>query len=109
MALSAKNKDEFLPSNYNGLGYKNLIKIQFQLAQFSEMIKQCKLSSIPLLFIEEPESHMHPQMQQTFINFLESFLEKISNIHIQTIITSHSSHIIVIHQHLDIQIQSIFQ
>ena len=93
LTYSKKGTDEFLPSNYNGLGYKNLIKIQFQLAQFSEMIKQCKLSSIPLLFIEEPESHMHPQMQQTFINFLESFLEKISNIHIQTIITSHSSHI----------------
>lgn len=84
---------EKLPSNYNGLGYKNLIKIQFQLAQFAELIKQSNLACIPLLFIEEPESHMHPQMQQTFVSYLETFLQKISEIHIQVFLTSHSSHI----------------
>ena len=88
-----KDSDEILPSNYNGLGYKNLIKIQFQLAQFADEIKHNNWACIPLLFIEEPESHMHPQMQQTFISYLESFLQKISEVHIQTFITSHSSHI----------------
>lgn len=85
--------NEKLPSSYNGLGYKNLIKIQFQLAQFAELIKQGNLTCIPLLFIEEPESHMHPQMQQTFVSYLETFLKKISEIHIQVFLTSHSSHI----------------
>lgn len=84
---------EALPSSYNGLGYKNLIKIEFQLAEFAEKIKQSSTACIPLLFIEEPESHMHPQMQQTFGSYLENFLEQISEIHIQTFLTSHSSHI----------------
>ena len=48
---------------------------------------------IPLLFIEEPESHMHPQMQHLFAEYIESFLGKISGVHIQTILTSHSAHI----------------
>lgn len=84
---------ETLPSSYNGLGYKNLIKIEFQLAEFAEKIKQGNTACIPLLFIEEPESHMHPQMQQTFSSYLENFLGQISEIHIQTFLTTHSSHI----------------
>ena len=85
--------EESLPSNYNGLGYKNLIKIAFQLAEFAGEIKNEKFACIPLLLIEEPESHMHPQMQQNFAKYLNTFIEKLSDIHIQTFITSHSSHI----------------
>lgn len=84
---------ESLPSSHNGLGYKNLIKIEFQLADFSEKIKQGQTACIPLLFIEEPESHMHPQMQHTFASYLQTFLSKISDVHIQTFLTSHSAHI----------------
>lgn len=84
---------ESLPSSHNGLGYKNLIKIEFMLAGFAEKIKQGNFACIPLLFIEEPESHMHPQMQQTFAGYLEKFLGEISDVHIQTFMTSHSAHI----------------
>lgn len=84
---------ESLPSSHNGLGYKNLIKIEFMLADFAEKIKRGNLACIPLLFIEEPESHMHPQMQQTFASYLEKFLGEISDVHIQTFLTSHSAHI----------------
>lgn len=84
---------ERLPSTHNGLGYKNLIKIEFLLAAFAKEVEKCGEACIPLLFIEEPESHMHPQMQHAFADYLESFLEKISNIHIQTVLTSHSAHI----------------
>lgn len=84
---------EYLPSSHNGLGYKNLIKIEFLLADFSEKIKQCYTACIPLLFIEEPESHMHPQMQHTFAEYLQTFLSKISDVHIQAFLTSHSAHI----------------
>ncbi|MCH5304435.1 MAG: AAA family ATPase, partial [Ruminococcus sp.] len=93
LTYKQKNSEDRLPSNYNGLGYKNLIKIQFQLAEFADYIKQEKISCIPLLFIEEPEAHMHPQMQQTFISYLESFIKKLSHKHIQIFITSHSAHI----------------
>lgn len=82
-----------LPSNYNGLGYKNLIKIQFQLAGFAEVLSDYNTACIPILFIEEPEAHMHPQMQQSFIEYLETFLSKITDVKIQTFITTHSSHI----------------
>ncbi len=84
---------EKLPSAYNGLGYKNLIKMEFQLAAFAKEMKQKGTACIPLLFIEEPESHMHPQMQQAFAEYLEDFLKKITDIRIQTFLTSHSVHI----------------
>lgn len=84
---------ERLPSTHNGLGYKNLIKMEFLLAAFAKEVEKCGEACIPLLFIEEPESHMHPQMQHAFADYLESFLEKISNVHIQTVLTSHSAHI----------------
>lgn len=84
---------ESLPSSHNGLGYKNLIKIEFLLADYYQRIDQGNNACIPLLFIEEPESHMHPQMQRAFAEYLEKFLKKIANVHIQTFLTSHSSHI----------------
>ena len=93
LTYSHKKTNEKLPSSYNGLGYKNLIKIEFQLAEFSRQVKETHSACIPLLFIEEPESHMHPQMQQNFISYLETFLSKISDTHIQVFLTSHSAHI----------------
>ncbi|GJM57598.1 hypothetical protein EROP_12910 [Erysipelotrichaceae bacterium OPF54] len=85
--------DERLPSTYNGLGYKNLIKMEFLLATFAKKVKKYGSASIPLLFIEEPESHMHPQLQHCFAEYLEEFLEKITFGGIQTFLTSHSAHI----------------
>lgn len=72
-----------LPECYNGLGYKNLIKIEFLLATFVKDLKKYGSACIPLLFIEEPESHMHPQMQHSFAKYLETFLERLSSNHIQ--------------------------
>lgn len=77
LSYRAGNSDEKLPSTYNGLGYKNLIKMEFQLAAFAKDMKQNGVACIPLLFIEEPESHMHPQMQNAFAEYLEDFLGKI--------------------------------
>lgn len=93
LTYKSKTESETLPNSYNGLGYKNLIKIEFLLAAFAKKIKTVGTACIPLLFIEEPESHMHPQMQQNFANYLESFIAKITSVHIQTFLTSHSAHI----------------
>ncbi len=93
LTYTAPLAGEALPSSHNGLGYKNLIKMEFLLADFSEKIKQGYTACIPLLFIEEPESHMHPQMQHTFAGYLQEFLSKISDVHIQAFLTSHSAHI----------------
>ncbi len=84
---------ESLPSEYNGLGYKNLIKMEFLLAAFAKKVEKWGGACIPILFIEEPESHMHPQMQHAFAEYLEKFLGKITSVGIQTFITSHSAHI----------------
>ena len=84
---------ETLPNTHNGLGYKNLLKIQINLASFAKILKDKSKACIPLLFIEEPESHMHPQMQQAFAQYLIDFINKISNVHIQAVLTTHSSHI----------------
>jgi len=90
--ISGSDK-ESLPSTHNGLGYKNLIKMEFLLAAFAKDIEKHGVACIPLLFIEEPESHMHPQMQTAFAKYLEEFLGKLSSVNIQTFLTSHSAHI----------------
>ncbi len=93
LAYKMDGANESLPSSYNGLGYKNLIKIEFMLADIAQKIELNSENCIPLLFIEEPESHMHPQMQHLFADYIENFLSKITNIQIQTFLTSHSAHI----------------
>ena len=94
LTYSSSDSDGILPSRYNGLGYKNLIKIAFQLSEFSRIINNDNVNRVPLLFIEEPESHMHPQMQQLFASYLNEFLKKISGIQIQVVVTSHSAHVV---------------
>lgn len=93
LSYSAGNGDESLPGSYNGLGYKNLIKMEFLLAAFARDVKKKGDACIPLLFVEEPESHMHPQMQHAFAEHLEKFLARISTVQIQTFLTTHSAHI----------------
>ena len=93
LSYSSGTGAESLPSSHNGLGYKNLIKMEFLLAAFARDVEKKGESCIPLLFIEEPESHMHPQMQHAFAEHLENFLAKITTIHIQTFLTTHSAHI----------------
>ena len=93
LSYTAGTGKERLPSTYNGLGYKNLIKMEFLLAAFAKKVEKCGDACIPLLFIEEPESHMHPQMQHAFAEYLDAFLARITSVGIQTFLTSHSAHI----------------
>lgn len=93
LSYTVGSSKERLPSTYNGLGYKNLIKMEFLLATFAQKVEKCGNACIPLLFIEEPESHMHPQMQHAFAEYLEAFLARITSVGIQTLLTSHSAHI----------------
>ncbi|QRR00863.1 ATP-dependent nuclease [Dyadobacter sandarakinus] len=88
-----------LPESYNGLGYSNLIYMILEFASFLEKQKNSsekRVSQFLVVTIEEPEAHMHPQMQQVFIKQIVELLRKalVDGIVVQLIITSHSSHII---------------
>ena len=95
-----------LPESYNGLGYLNLISIIIQietiLAEFRNDNDEDRVpADINLLFIEEPEAHTHPQMQYIFIKNIKDLLINGSigvglkhKINLQTVITTHSSHIV---------------
>lgn len=95
-----KHDEIDLPESYNGLGYSNLIYMILELASFIEKfknLKEEKLSNFLVVLIEEPEAHMHPQMQQVFISQVSEVVKeakKDTALQIQVIITTHSSHIL---------------
>lgn len=91
-----KNGDIELPENYNGLGYSNLIYLVLKVLSYIEKFKKPKLgfkSEILVIMIEEPEAHLHPQMQQVFISQIRKSIQK-TKLTIQLIMSTHSSHII---------------
>nr|MDC2856194.1 AAA family ATPase [Ningiella sp. W23] len=58
-----------LPEAYNGLGFKNLVYIAIQVSHFylQWITTENNRPLCQLIFIEEPEVHLHSQVQQTFI------------------------------------------
>ena len=64
----------------HGLGYSSLLFMATELM----LIKQ-EEDLYPLLLIEEPEAHLHPQLQLKFINYLRT-----ENSQLQCILSSHS-------------------
>jgi len=69
----------------NGLGYNNLLYIATVLGDLVER-KNAEPETYVALLIEEPEAHLHPQLQDTLFNFLEEIAGK----GIQILVTSHS-------------------
>ena len=85
LPFSKDDKNGFVLSQ-NSLGYNNLIYIASVLSD----IKDCHTDdnvSIYALLIEEPEAHLHPQLQVNLYNFLKNADTSENS---QTFITTHS-------------------
>ncbi|GMA60346.1 AAA family ATPase [Alicyclobacillus fastidiosus] len=110
--LNTKDANEMkLPEKYNGLGYQNLISIVFQLMRFRDDWMQegkaqreetdggQRRAPLHLVLLEEPEAHLHMQVQQVFIRKAydvlrnHAFLRSHPNFATQLIVSTHSSHI----------------
>ncbi|MET9411365.1 AAA family ATPase [Streptomyces sp. NPDC002935] len=90
-----------LPESYSGLGSRNLLLILLTLfSYYREYSARGTDACAHLVFIEEPEAHLHPQMQETFIQQLETFKRKFPSTdgsaqhwNAQFLVTTHSAHI----------------
>lgn len=97
-----------LPENQNGLGYQNLISMVFKLMRFrdawmrvgkAEKADDTVFEPIHLVLLEEPEAHLHVQVQQVFIKKAYDVLRQhdrlgdTKSLTTQLVVSTHSSHV----------------
>lgn len=80
-----ESKQSYFDISQNGLGYNNLIFIATVLGDLNNR-RQIEPESYTALLIEEPEAHLHPQLQ----NILFNYLNKLKSKGIQIFVSSHS-------------------
>lgn len=89
-----------LPDKYNGLGFKNLIYMVVELLDLHAQWLAAEEMRPPLhlVFVEEPEAHLHAQLQQVFVNKVLEILaaedDAPDGFHTQLALTTHSPHIL---------------
>jgi predicted ATP-dependent endonuclease of OLD family len=108
--VEAGSRNHNLPEDSNGLGYQNLISIVFALMSFRDkwmkvgkagvtLATDDVIPPLHLVLIEEPEAHLHAQVQQVFIRQAYEVLRRhlrlkdSSALRTQLVISTHSSHI----------------
>jgi len=98
-----------LPEANNGLGYQNLISMIFRLMSFrdawmrvgkaSKGAKVTRTEPLHLVLVEEPEAHLHAQVQQVFIKKAYTVLRahedlgESRKLRTQLVVSTHSSHV----------------
>ena len=94
-----------LPEKYNGLGYRNLISIYLKLIDFREKWLKAltdgeNIEPIHLVFVEEPEAHLHAQAQQVFVKKAfealcnNELIKKHPWLKTQLVLSTHSNHVV---------------
>ena len=109
--LAAGSFAHRLPEDSNGLGYQNLVSMVFDLMSFRDKwmrVGKASKSTDPeeghipplhLVLIEEPEAHLHAQVQQVFITQAYGVLRKhdqlngSTDLRTQLVVSTHSSHL----------------
>jgi len=69
----------------HGLGYNNLLFMACELLLLGQ-----DPDTLPLLLIEEPEAHLHPQLQLRLVEFLQEQTASPVGHQVQVILTTHS-------------------
>jgi predicted ATP-dependent endonuclease of OLD family len=99
-ALAGNEPSGTLPDRYNGLGFKNLIYMVVELLDVHARWLDIEENRPPLhlIFIEEPEAHLHAQLQQVFIRKVLDLLalpeEDAPFCTSQLVVSTHSPHIL---------------
>ena len=90
-----------LPESYTGLGIRNLIFILLRIVSFYRTFRaEPAAPGVHLVSIEEPEAHLHPQMQEVFIRQVSKIAQQLSaqdgapvTWPVQFVVSTHSSHV----------------
>jgi predicted ATP-dependent endonuclease of OLD family len=99
-SMQKDSLEELLPEYSIGLGYQNLQSLSYQLVSFkAARLNPEKGAPAPvhLVMIEEPEAHLHVQVQRIFPDKAHKLISPIekeaSGLKSQLLISTHSSHL----------------
>lgn len=99
-SMQKESLEELLPEYSIGLGYQNLQSLSYQLVSFkAARLKPEKGSPAPvhLVMIEEPEAHLHVQVQRIFPDKAHKLISPSEKdgtaLKSQLLISTHSSHL----------------
>ena len=99
-SMQKESLEELLPEYSIGLGYQNLQSLSYQLVSFKAARLRPEKGSPPpvhLVMIEEPEAHLHVQVQRIFPDKAHKLINPTekddSALKSQLLISTHSSHL----------------